>query len=180
MKSKGLHFRYLLIVLVIAVICLAILFKMSRTIFVEREKWQAKAEKPLYDTVPVLAARGNILAQTIVCWRRRCPDIPCIWILRPMVSIGIHSTVTSTRFAGLWHRCPEIVRPKDIKLICGRVWLINTVGIIDFLMLVFLTCRWKRYWNILSSIRKIPIKAVSFLKSYWAGNDRSDCWLPVR
>ena len=62
MKSKGLHFRYLLIVLVIAVICLAILFKMSRTIFVEREKWQAKAEKPLYDTVPVLAARGNILA----------------------------------------------------------------------------------------------------------------------
>lgn len=39
MKSKGLHFRYLLIVLVIAVICLAILFKMSRTIFVEREKW---------------------------------------------------------------------------------------------------------------------------------------------
>ena len=57
MKSKGLHFRYLLIVLVIAVICLAILFKMSRTIFVEREKWQAKAEKPLYDTVPVLAAR---------------------------------------------------------------------------------------------------------------------------
>ena len=62
MKSKGLHFRYLLIVLVIAVICIAILFKMSRTIFVEREKWQAKAEKPLYDTVPVLAARGNILA----------------------------------------------------------------------------------------------------------------------
>ena len=43
MKSKGLHFRYLLIVLVIAVICLAILFKMSRTIFVEREEWQAKA-----------------------------------------------------------------------------------------------------------------------------------------
>ena len=59
MKSKGLHFRYLLIVLVIAVICIAILFKMSRTIFVEREKWQAKAEKPLYDTVPVLAARGR-------------------------------------------------------------------------------------------------------------------------
>ena len=62
MKNRSLHFRYLLIVLVIALVCMAILFKMSRTIFVERDKWQAKAEKPLYDTVPVVATRGNILA----------------------------------------------------------------------------------------------------------------------
>ena len=62
MKNRSLHFRYLLIVLAIALVCMAILFKMSRTIFVERDKWQAKAEKPLYDTVPVVATRGNILA----------------------------------------------------------------------------------------------------------------------
>ena len=62
MTSKGLHFRYLLIVMAIALACVAILFKMSRTIIFERARWQAKAEKPLYDTVPVYATRGNILA----------------------------------------------------------------------------------------------------------------------
>ncbi|MCD7710932.1 MAG: transpeptidase family protein [Porphyromonadaceae bacterium] len=62
MKTKGLYFRYLIIVVAVAAICVAILFKMARTVFVERDKWQAKAERPLYDTVSILAPRGNILA----------------------------------------------------------------------------------------------------------------------
>lgn len=60
--KRGIYTRYIIIVLFIVVVCVAIFYKMSRTIFVERDDWRHKSDSVRYDTTLVPAMRGDILA----------------------------------------------------------------------------------------------------------------------
>ena len=55
-------FRYIVISLFVVFICCAILYKVGRTAFVDREHWQKKADSLKTENITILPERGNILA----------------------------------------------------------------------------------------------------------------------
>ena len=56
-------FRYIIITLLIVFICCAILYKVGRTAFIDREHWQRKADSLKIENITILPERGNILAE---------------------------------------------------------------------------------------------------------------------
>ena len=61
-NKSSIYSRYLIIVAFIALVCIAILFNMGRTIFAEGEAWRHKADSIGFRTETVPAKRGDILA----------------------------------------------------------------------------------------------------------------------
>ena len=54
--------RYSIIIICILIVCIAILTRAGRTIFVEREEWQKKADSLKIENVTLYPNRGNIYA----------------------------------------------------------------------------------------------------------------------
>ena len=52
--------RYSIIIICILIVCIAILTRAGRTIFVEREEWQKKADSLKIENVTLYSNRGNI------------------------------------------------------------------------------------------------------------------------
>ena len=52
--------RYSIIIICILIVCIAILTRAGRTIFVEREEWQKKADSLKIENVTLYPNRGNI------------------------------------------------------------------------------------------------------------------------